>query len=233
MIRSANCLVRSLRSFSSFIILPFYFNPAPEGVVVHGGGNLGDFFEQFLEEGAGEEVVGLGQDAGELRVVLLDVAHGVVDLRADVRRLGEVEQEIKTGVGREVEDALGVIGGGFIHARATTGQVALPTIGGGFLQLGALGDKADFGEAQEDDAEDRAGVFLGLEAGVGAELVGGVPEALFERGGVGVFFRMGRSRSWLKLANRHLICLRAVRFRPFITRQGRDLTEKCGGDHPL
>ena len=55
------------------------FVDAPEGVVVHGGGNLGDFLEQFLEEGAGEEVVGLGQDAGELRIVLLDVAHGVVD----------------------------------------------------------------------------------------------------------------------------------------------------------
>ncbi|MGA7394413.1 MAG: hypothetical protein WBW78_17290 [Terrimicrobiaceae bacterium] len=54
------------------------FVDAPEGIVVHGGGDLGDLFEQFLEEGAGEEVIGLGQDAGELRVVLLDVAHGVV-----------------------------------------------------------------------------------------------------------------------------------------------------------
>ena len=55
----------------------------------------------------------------------------------------------------------------------------------------ALGGEADLGEAQEDEAEDGAGVFLGLEAGVGAELVGGVPQALFERGGGGVFFGRG------------------------------------------
>ena len=63
------------------------FVDAAEGVVVEAGGNLGDLLEQLLEERAGEDVVGLRQDAGELRVVLLDVAHGVVDLRADVRRL--------------------------------------------------------------------------------------------------------------------------------------------------
>ena len=31
--------------------------------------------------------------------------------------------------------------------------------------------------------------YPGIEAGVGAELVGGVPEALFQRGVAGVFFR--------------------------------------------
>jgi hypothetical protein len=63
---------------------------ASEGIVVQRGGDLGDFLEQFLEEGAGEEVVGLGQDAGELRVVLLDVAHGGIDLHADVLGFGAV-----------------------------------------------------------------------------------------------------------------------------------------------
>jgi hypothetical protein len=51
----------------------------PEGIEVHRCGNLGDFLEQFLKEGAREEVVGLGQDARELRIVLLDVTYGVVD----------------------------------------------------------------------------------------------------------------------------------------------------------
>jgi hypothetical protein len=46
--------------------------------------------------------------------------------------------------------------------------------------------EADFREPQEDDAEDRAGVFLRLQAGVGPELVGGSPETRFKRGGVGV-----------------------------------------------
>ncbi len=77
------------------------------------------------------------------------------------------------------------MGSGFIHAQAATRRRA------GFFQLGALLGKPDFGEAQEDDAEDRAGVFLGLEAGVGAGLVGGVPKALFKCSVVGVFFGWG------------------------------------------
>ena len=182
MIRNANCLVRSMRSFSSFIILPFYFTDAPEGVVVQRGGNLGDFLEQFLEEGAGEEVVGLGQDAGELRVMLLDVAHGGIDLRADVLGFGAVEQVIEPCLGGQIQDALGVVGGGFIQARAAARG------GAGFLQLGALGGEADFGEAQEDEAEDGRGVFLRFEAGVGTELVGSVPEAFFQGRVASVFF---------------------------------------------
>ena len=51
--------------------------------------------------------------------------------------------------------------------------------------------KADFSKAQEDEAEDGRGVFLGLEAGVGAELVGGVPETFFQSGVVGVLFGRG------------------------------------------
>ena len=48
------------------------------------------------------------------------------------------------------------------------------------LQFGALDGEADFREAQEDPAEDRAEVFLRLQAGLGAELVGGIPKALFQ-----------------------------------------------------
>ena len=51
--------------------------------------------------------------------------------------------------------------------------------------------KPGFGEAEGDEAENRRGVFLGLEAGVGAELVGGIPQTFFERGIVGVFFGRG------------------------------------------
>ena len=78
------------------------FVDAPEGVVVQRGGDLGDAFEQFLKQGAGEEVVALGQDAGELRVVLLDVAHGGIDLRADVLGFGAVEQVIEPRLGRQI-----------------------------------------------------------------------------------------------------------------------------------
>ncbi len=40
----------------------------------------------------------------------------------------------------------------------------------------------------EDEAENRRGVFLEFDAGVGAELVASVPEALFRCAGAGLFF---------------------------------------------
>jgi len=66
-----------------------------------------------------------------------------------------------------------------------------PTFGAGLLQLRALGGEADFGEAQEDEAEDGRGVFLRLETGVSAKLIRGIPKALLKRGGGGVFFGWG------------------------------------------
>lgn len=54
-------------------------------------------------------------------------------------------------------------------------------------RLGVLAGETDIGEAGEYEAEYGAGVFSGLQASVGAELVDGTPRALFERGGGGVF----------------------------------------------
>jgi hypothetical protein len=51
-----------------------------------------------------------------------------------------------------------------------------------------LHGKAHFGKAQKDQPKDGAGVFLWLEAGIGAELVGCVSQALLKRGGGSVFF---------------------------------------------
>lgn len=158
---------------------------AAEGVEVERGRDLGDFLEQILEQGAGEEVEGLGQDAGQLRIVFLDLAHGRVDLRSDVGRLGQGQQVLEPRLGGEVKDVFGVVGGRFIDAAAPAGRCAVP------IQLGAPGRKTHLGEAQENQAEDGAGVFLGLQAGVGAELVGGIPEAFFQGGGGGFFFGGG------------------------------------------
>jgi len=58
-------------------------------------------------------------------------------------------------------------------------------------QRGALDTEADFGEAQEAEAKDGSGISLGLEARVGAELVGGIPKALFQNAIGGVFFGWG------------------------------------------
>ena len=78
-----------------------------------------------------------------------------------------------------------MVGGGFLDPIASPGRHARS------FQLAALQGKAHFGKAQEDQAEDGARVFLRLEARIGAELVGGVPEALFERAGGGVLFGGG------------------------------------------
>lgn len=75
------------------------FVNAPEGVEVHRCGNFGDFLEQFLKEGAREEVVGLGQDTRELRIVLLDVADGIVDCLACVSGFGQREELIVGALG--------------------------------------------------------------------------------------------------------------------------------------
>ena len=160
------------------------FVDSPKRFVVDGGGNLGDFLEQFLSRVL---VKGYTFWAGRRQAAdcVSQYAHGVVDLHADVRGLGKVEQEFEPSVGREVEDALGVISSGLVHARATAGR------GGDFFQLGALGSEPGFGKAQKDDAKDRAGVFLRLETGVGAELIGGVPESFLEGAAYGVFFRRG------------------------------------------
>ena len=54
-----------------------------------------------------------------------------------------------------------------------------------------LRSEAYLSKAQEDQAKDRAGVLLRLEAGIGAELIGRVPQALFERSGGSVFLGRG------------------------------------------
>lgn len=69
----------------------------------------------------GEAIVCIGQEAGELWVVFLDVAHGGINFRADVLGFGEVEQVIEPRLCGQIQDALGVIRSGFIHAAAAMG----------------------------------------------------------------------------------------------------------------
>ncbi len=74
--------------------------------------------EQFLQQRAGEDLVGLGQHAGELRIVLLDVAHRLVDRLAGIASLRQMQEIFEAGVGREIEHPLGMVGRWFVHARA-------------------------------------------------------------------------------------------------------------------
>ena len=58
-----------------------------EGVVFETVGNLRDFLEQLFEQSAVEDLIRARQHTGELRVVLLDIRHRLVDFLADVARL--------------------------------------------------------------------------------------------------------------------------------------------------
>ena len=162
------------------------FVDAAEGVVVEARRDFGDFLQQLFQQGAVEDFVGLGQHPGELRVVLLDVAHRLVRGLADVAALGQREEIVETGIGREVEHTFGVIGGGLVHPRAAAARG-----GAGLFKLRATGGETHFGKAQEDEAQDRCGILRGVETGVGAELIGRRPQAIFKRGVGGVFFGGG------------------------------------------
>ncbi len=116
-----------------------------------------------------------GENVFEVLVLLFDGFHGGVDGLADVGGFGKLEEGGETGVVGQIEDALSLVVG-FADFAAAGGL-------GGEFRLG----EGEFvvGVAEEDEAEDGDGVFGGFEFGVGAEFVGGAPEAFFEFGGVG------------------------------------------------
>ena len=126
------------------------FVNASESIVVKRGGDFGNLLEQLFEQGAGEEIEGFGQHASQRGVVLLNIAHGSVDLGANVGRLGQGEQVIKPRLGAEIEHALGLVSRRVIHPAATAGRAA-----SGF-QLGAQQGKPHFGKAQKDQAKNGA-----------------------------------------------------------------------------
>src|SRR3546814_10271655 len=82
-----------------------------EGVVVDAGRDLGHLLQQLFQQGAGEQVVGLGQHALERLVVLLDLAHRLVDPGADVGGFGQGQQVLVARVRRQVQAVVGVVGG--------------------------------------------------------------------------------------------------------------------------
>ena len=68
--------------------------------------------------GGKADIAGLGKHAGRLRVVLLDLPRRRIDLAADILGLGPVQQVVEARLGGQIKDAIGVVGGGFLHAAA-------------------------------------------------------------------------------------------------------------------
>jgi hypothetical protein len=128
--------------------------------------------EQLDERGVVEAGVGFREDASEVLVLGLDRVHRVYDGLGDVLALGQVEEMGVAGRLGQVEDPTGLEV--ILADRAAAAGL------GGELSLG-LGEP-DVGVAEEDQAEDRGGVLGRPEVGVGAELVGGVPESALDVG---------------------------------------------------
>ena len=59
----------------------------------------------------GYDVVGAGEDAAQLLVLVLDGFHGVVNGLAEIGAFGEVEEVTEAGVLGEVHDAAGLVVG--------------------------------------------------------------------------------------------------------------------------
>ena len=135
---------------------------------VHGDGVHG--LEQFLEQGVLEAVVGLGQHVLEVGVLRLDGAHGVVDGRADVGPLRQLDQRRETRRLGQVEHAPGLI----------VRRADLPPPAACARQFLRRRLELVVGIAQKDQPQHRDGVFRGLQLGIGPQLIRRVPQAGFD-----------------------------------------------------
>jgi len=127
--------------------------------------------QQVLEQARVEAVVVLGQLPLQRLEFRLDGVHGIDQGLTEVRVLRQLQQGIKLGLLRQHHGApLDEIG---LHQRTLRhpagGLVGLDCDLGGVIAVGCV--------AQEDHAQHRHRVFAGSQLGVGAELVGGLPEA--------------------------------------------------------
>ncbi len=151
-----------------------------EGVapVVHGDG--GHDFQQLRERAAVEDVVGLGQHIGEIRVLLLDGAHGVIDRLPGVRALRQAQQLRETGVFRQVDDTCGMVirGTDLAAARRRTARRDRPCP----FQILLHRRKAHIRIAQEDQPEHGRRVFGRFEIRPCPEHVRRIPELLLKGG---------------------------------------------------
>ena len=78
-----------------------------------------------------------------------------------------------------------MVGGRFVHAGTTPGRR------GHLLQTGPNLRESDIGKAEKDETQDRGGILRGVEAAIRPQLVGRIPETLFQRVCRSVFLRWG------------------------------------------
>jgi hypothetical protein len=94
------------------------FVDTAEGVVVDGGRDFRDALEEFLQQCAVEDFIGLGQHPGKLGIVLFNVAHRFIDRLAGIASLWQMQEFLEPGIRCEIEHPFGMVGRRFVHARA-------------------------------------------------------------------------------------------------------------------
>ena len=131
-----------------------------EDLVIHSDSlpaDLRDTLEQLLQQRARKQLISFRQHAGELRVVALDRAHRIVQLRSDVRSFRKRQQEVKTRIRREKENSLGVVSRRIFKARTTPASSRL------FFERCSLLRESHFNKAQENQPKNWPGVLLRVE----------------------------------------------------------------------
>ena len=120
-----------------------------------------------------------------MRILRLDVPHGLIDGLADVRSFRQPQDMVESCWRRQVKDAIGLIGGRIVHAGATPSPSRL------FLQHSQLREKANLGKPQEDQAENGLGILGRGETRVRPKFVSRRPEAVLQCLWAGIFFARG------------------------------------------
>jgi len=151
------------------------FVDATKCVVVERGRNFRDAFKQLLDQRAGKQLVAFRKYAGKLRVVALNRAHRIVQLRSDICAFRELEEKIKTRIRREEKNSVRMISRRIIKTRTAPTSACL------FFERCPLLRESNFSKSQEDQPENRSGILLSGESRVCAKLISGFPKSLLER----------------------------------------------------
>ena len=153
------------------------FVNAPEHIA--GGGldggaveNLDQFGQQIRLEGG----IATRQGTGQNRVFGLDRVHGSVDDLAHLGPLRQADDSVKTRRLGQVNGRL-ALKTEFDQCFALGGRHLRRDVG---FDVRQVGFETVVGVAQEDQAQHRHRVFGGGELGVGAQLVSGFPQFVFE-----------------------------------------------------
>lgn len=122
----------------------------------------------------------LGQHAAQVVVLVLDGLHRGVDDRADIRAFRQFQEMGEASLVAQKEHAARLIGG--VSDRTSAASTARFAAAREFL-LGLL--ELVIGIAQEDQPQHGHRILRRFQLGVGAQIVGGLPQAFFDFGGVG------------------------------------------------